>query len=49
LDKRIEQRKDSRIKRLLWKERLQDQRDTIVEQRKDSRIRQSMQKKNIEI
>jgi hypothetical protein len=45
-DKRMEQRKDSRIKQLLRKERLQDQGDKRVEQRKDSRIRRSMWKKN---
>jgi hypothetical protein len=42
----MEQRKDSRIRRLLKKEVLQDQGDKRMEQRKVSRIRPSMHKKN---
>jgi hypothetical protein len=42
----MEQRKDSRIRRLLQKEELQDQGDKIMEQREDSRIRPLMHKKN---
>ena len=45
--KRMEQRKHSRIRRLLRKEGLQDQGDKRMGQRKDSRIRPLMHKNTL--